>query len=80
MSIFKFTDWNCRYILAAVSARTANRVLNKLKNDRVVRFSVICDQAAMKGLVVFGLLIYVNEEANIRAEQKKNKNPIPIKF
>jgi hypothetical protein len=27
----------------------------------MVRFSVICDPAAMKGFVVFGLLIYVND-------------------
>ena len=40
-----------------VSPRTANRILNKLKDQRVVRFSVICDPKAMKGLVVFGLLI-----------------------
>lgn len=56
-----------------VSARTVNRILNKLKDDRVVRFSVICNPAAMKGLVVFGLLIYVNEQGG--EEQKKNKKP-----
>jgi DNA-binding Lrp family transcriptional regulator len=59
-----------------VSARTVNRILNKLKDDRVVRFSVICNPAAMKGLVVFGLLICVNEEGGgTGEEQKKNKKP-----
>jgi DNA-binding Lrp family transcriptional regulator len=47
---------------ASVSTRTGNRILNKLKDDGVVRFSVICNPAAMKGLVVFGLLIYVNDD------------------
>jgi DNA-binding Lrp family transcriptional regulator len=59
--------------LVSVSTRTANRIINKLRGDGVVRFSVICDPAAMKGLVIFGLLIYVNDR-NIR-EQKKNKRP-----
>ena len=61
--------------LASVSARTGNRILNKLKDDGVVRFSVICNPAAMKGLVVFGLLIYVNDSEGGRiGEQKKKKN------
>jgi DNA-binding Lrp family transcriptional regulator len=47
---------------ASVSTRTGNRILNKLKDEGVVQFSVICNPAAMKGLVVFGLLIYVNDE------------------
>jgi DNA-binding Lrp family transcriptional regulator len=47
---------------ASVSTRTGNRILNKLKDVGVVRFSVICNPAAMKGLVVFGLLIYVNDD------------------
>ena len=60
--------------LASVSARTGNRILNKLKDDGVVRFSVICNPAAMKGLVVFGLLIYVNDsEGSGIEEQKKEK-------
>jgi DNA-binding Lrp family transcriptional regulator len=61
--------------LASVSARTGNRILNKLKDDGVVRFSVICNPAAMKGLVVFGLLIYVNasEGSGIREQKKKKK-------
>jgi DNA-binding Lrp family transcriptional regulator len=60
--------------LVSVSARTGNRILNKLKDDGVVRFSVICNPAAMKGLVVFGLLIYVNDsEGSGRGEQKKKK-------
>ena len=60
--------------LVSVSARTGNRILNKLKDDRVVRFSVICNPAAMKGLVVFGLLIYVNDsEGSGIGEQKKKK-------
>src|SRR5919198_1403233 len=46
----------------SVSTRTSNRILNKLKDEGVVRFSVICNPAAMKGLVVFGLLIYVNDD------------------
>jgi DNA-binding Lrp family transcriptional regulator len=62
--------------IVAVSARTANRILNKLKDDRIVRFSVICDPKAMKGLVVFGLLIYLNQEGGAAIEeQKKNKKP-----
>jgi DNA-binding Lrp family transcriptional regulator len=47
---------------ASVSTRTGNRILNKLKDEGVVRFSVICNPAAMKGLVMFGLLIYVNDD------------------
>ena len=46
----------------SVSTRTGNRILNKLKDEGVVRFSVICNPAAMKGLVVFGLLIYVSDD------------------
>jgi DNA-binding Lrp family transcriptional regulator len=57
----------------SVSTKTANRILNKLKDDGIVRFSVICDPAAMKGLVVFGLLIYVNDSEG--RDQKKNKRP-----
>jgi Winged helix-turn-helix DNA-binding len=37
----------------SISTRTSNRILNKLKDGGVVRFSVICNPAAMKGLVVF---------------------------
>lgn len=48
--------------LASISTRTANRILNKLMDYGMVRFSVICDPAAMKGFVVFGLLIYVNDD------------------
>ena len=60
--------------LVSVSTKTANRILNKLKDDGVVRFSVICNPAAMKGLVVFGLLIYVNDsEGSGIGEQKKKK-------
>lgn len=65
----------------AISARTANRILNKLKDDRVVTFSVICDPKAMKGLVVFGLLIYLNQEGGVWIEeQKKNKKPYSHKI
>jgi DNA-binding Lrp family transcriptional regulator len=61
--------------LVSVSARTANRILNKLKDDGVVRFSVICNPASMKGLVVFGLLIYVNDNKGSGiGEQKRKKN------
>ena len=59
--------------LASISTRTANRILNKLKDDVIVRFSVICDPAAMKGLVVFGLLIYINDSKV--GEQRKSKKP-----
>jgi DNA-binding Lrp family transcriptional regulator len=58
----------------AVSARTANRIINQLRDKGVARFSVICDPAAMKGLVVFGLLIYVNDSKvskKVESEQKK---------
>ncbi|RPJ28535.1 MAG: winged helix-turn-helix domain-containing protein [Nitrosopumilales archaeon] len=59
--------------LVFVSTKTANRILNKLTDDVIVRFSVICDPAAMKGLVVFGLLIYVNDGEG--EKQRKNKKP-----
>jgi DNA-binding Lrp family transcriptional regulator len=59
--------------LISISTRTANRILNKLKDGEIVRFSVICDPAAMQGLVVFGLLIYIDD--NKVAEQKKDKRP-----
>jgi DNA-binding Lrp family transcriptional regulator len=59
--------------LVSVSTRTANRILNELKDDVIVRFSVICDPAAMKGFVVFGLLIYVNDSEG--GEQRKSKKP-----
>jgi DNA-binding Lrp family transcriptional regulator len=59
--------------LVSVSTKTANRILNKLTDDVIVRFSVICDPAAMKGLVVFGLLIYVNDSEG--GEQRKSKKP-----
>ena len=59
--------------LVSVSTRTANRILNELKDDMIVRFSVICDPAAMKGLVVFGLLIYINDSKV--GEQRKSKKP-----
>jgi hypothetical protein len=45
--------------------------------------SVICDPKSMKGLVVFGLLIYLNQEGGETAiqEQKKNKKkPNPHKI
>ena len=47
--------------LVFISARTANRILNKLRDNGVVRFSIICNPSLMKGFVVFGLLIYVND-------------------
>jgi DNA-binding Lrp family transcriptional regulator len=60
---------------ASVSTRTGNRILNKLKDEGVVRFSVICNPAAMKGLVVFGLLIYVNYDngRNVITERYRSK-------
>lgn len=60
---------------ASVSTRTGNRILNKLKDEGVVRFSVICNPAAMKGLVVFGLLIYVNDDIdrNVITERYRSK-------
>jgi DNA-binding Lrp family transcriptional regulator len=57
----------------SISTRTGNRILNKLKDEGLVRFSVICNPAAMKGLVVFGLLIYVNDDNNRNAITEKNK-------
>jgi DNA-binding Lrp family transcriptional regulator len=48
--------------LVSISTRTANRILHKLRDYGMVRFSVICDPEAMKGFVVFGLLIYVNDD------------------
>lgn len=61
--------------LVSVSARTANRILNKLRDNGVVRFSIICNPSLMKGLVVFGLLIYINdsEGGGRKGEQRKNK-------
>jgi DNA-binding Lrp family transcriptional regulator len=60
---------------ASVSIRTGNRILNKLKDEGVVRFSVICNPAAMKGLVVFGLLVYVNDDndRNVITERYRSK-------
>ncbi len=60
---------------ASISTRTGNRILNKLKDEGVVRFSVICNPAAMKGLVVFGLLIYVNDDndGNVITERYGSK-------
>lgn len=60
---------------ASVSTRTGNRILNKLKDEGVMRFSVICNPAAMKGLVVFGLLIYVNDDngGNVITERYGSK-------
>ncbi|MGA7900327.1 MAG: winged helix-turn-helix transcriptional regulator, partial [Nitrososphaeraceae archaeon] len=48
--------------LASISTRTANRIINRLKDYGMVRFSVICDPEAMKRFVVFGLLICVNDD------------------
>jgi DNA-binding Lrp family transcriptional regulator len=61
--------------LVSISTRTSNRILNKLKDKGVVRFSVICNPAAMKGLVVFGLLIYVNDykDRNVITERNRSK-------
>lgn len=61
--------------LVSVSARTANRILNKLRDNEVVRFSIICNPSLMKGLVVFGLLIYINdsEGGGRKGEQRMNK-------
>ena len=47
--------------LVFISARTANRILNKLRDNEVGPFSIICNPSLMKGFVVFGLLIYVND-------------------
>jgi DNA-binding Lrp family transcriptional regulator len=57
----------------AVSTRTANKILNQLRDKGLVRFSVICDPAAMKGLVVFGLLIYGNNSEVSRKEKGRQK-------
>ena len=65
--------------LVSISTRTTNRILNKLRDYGMVRFSVICDPAAMKGFVVFGLLIYVNDddekETTVRGRQERMKKP-----
>jgi DNA-binding Lrp family transcriptional regulator len=58
----------------SISSRSGNRILNKLKDEGVVRFSIICNPAAMKGLVVFGLLIYVNDDNNSNVITEKNKS------
>ncbi|HKI09367.1 MAG TPA: winged helix-turn-helix transcriptional regulator [Nitrososphaeraceae archaeon] len=58
---------------ASVSSRTSNRILNKLKCEGIVRFSVICNPAAMKGLVIFGLLIYVSDDNDKNVITEKNK-------
>jgi DNA-binding Lrp family transcriptional regulator len=65
----------------SVSTRTVNRILNKLKDEGIVRFSVICNPAAMKGLVVFGLLIYVNDDndRNVITEKNRSKKSSPLK-
>jgi DNA-binding Lrp family transcriptional regulator len=64
----------------SVSTRTGNRILNKLKDEGIVRFSVICNPAAMKGLVVFGLLIYVNDnDRNVIIEKNRSKKSSPYK-
>ena len=66
--------------LISVSTRTANRILNKLIDNGVVRFSIICNPSLMKGFVVFGLLIYINDnnEHNI-GERGKSKSFNPHK-
>jgi DNA-binding Lrp family transcriptional regulator len=58
----------------SVSTRTGNRILNKLKDEGIMRFSVICNPAAMKGLVVFGLLIYVNDDNDRSVITEKNRS------
>jgi len=61
--------------LVSISTRTANRILNKLKDNGVVRFSIICNPSLMKGFVVFGLLIYVNDNnEGEKGEPEKDKN------
>ena len=61
--------------LVSISIRTANRILNKLKDNGVVRFSIICNPSLMKGFVVFGLLIYVNDNnEGDEGEPEKDKN------
>ena len=60
--------------LISVSARTANRILHKLRDNGIGRFSVICNPSLMKGFVVFGLLIYVNDNDECqKGEQDKDK-------
>jgi DNA-binding Lrp family transcriptional regulator len=61
--------------LVSISARTANRILKKLRDSGVVRFSIICNPSLMKGFVVFGLLIYVNDSEGDgrKGEQGKNR-------
>jgi DNA-binding Lrp family transcriptional regulator len=66
---------------ASVSTRTGNRILNKLRDEGVLRFSVICNPAAMKGLIVFGLLIYVNDDddRNVITERYTSKKSSSLK-
>lgn len=60
--------------LISVSARTTNRILNKLIDNGLVRFSIICNPSLMKGFVVFGLLIYINDNNERKiGEQGKSK-------
>ncbi len=44
-----------------------------MKDNGVVRFSIICNPSLMKGFVVFGLLIYVNVNEDKKREQGKDK-------
>jgi DNA-binding Lrp family transcriptional regulator len=60
--------------LISVSVRTTNRILNKLIDNGVVRFSIICNPSLMKGLVLFGLLIYVNDDDDDNNKQGGKKS------
>ena len=56
----------------SISARTVNRILQRLKDDGVIEFSIILNPAALKGFVIFAILIYVNEKESSKEEQKKS--------
>jgi DNA-binding Lrp family transcriptional regulator len=61
--------------MISVSARTANRILNKLIDNGLIRFSIICNPSLMKGFVIFGLLIYINDNYESKiGEQVKSRS------
>jgi DNA-binding Lrp family transcriptional regulator len=55
----------------SVSARTVNRILTRLKDGGIIEFSVILNPAALKGYVIFAVLIYVNEIEVIKKDSKR---------
>lgn len=55
----------------SVSARTVNRILARLKDGGIIEFSIILNPAALKGYVIFAVLIYVNEIEVIKKGSKR---------